>query len=122
MIPEAIDETTHRAIVSPPIASPARTFQQRTPDPVWLFSSGPTGKGDPLELTKGWKFPTKLKPIIERIKPRDVSIFRGAIDTKELDFLEKFGIIRIVKAPVGDFHDWDTITAWVNAIAKELKK
>lgn len=89
---------------------------------VWLFSSGPTGKGDPLELTKGWKFPAKLKPIIERIEPHDVSIFHGAIDIDKLNFLEKFGIIRIVKAPVGDFRDWDTITAWVNSITKELKK
>ena len=22
--------------------------------PVWLFSSGPTGEGDPVELVKGW--------------------------------------------------------------------
>ena len=25
--------------------------------PVWLFSSGPTGEGDPVELVKGWRFP-----------------------------------------------------------------
>ncbi len=25
--------------------------------PVWLFSSGPTGQGDPVELVKGWRFP-----------------------------------------------------------------
>jgi hypothetical protein len=23
----------------------------------WLFSSGPTGEGEPVELTKGWRFP-----------------------------------------------------------------
>jgi len=89
--------------------------------PVWLFSGGPTGKGDPFELTKGRKFPAKLKPIIERIKPHDVSIFHGAIDTKKLNFLDKC-VVRIVKVPVGDFRDWDTITTWANAIAEELKK
>lgn len=94
---------------------------QLTKQPVWLFSSGPTGKGDPLELTKGWKFPSKLKPVIEHITPHDVSVFNGAIDTKKLDFIEKF-LIRMVKAPVGDFRDWDAINAWSNAIAKELKK
>lgn len=30
--------------------------------PVWLFSSGPTGEGDPLELTEGWRLPEKLQP------------------------------------------------------------
>jgi menaquinone-dependent protoporphyrinogen oxidase len=25
--------------------------------PVRLFSSGPTGEGEPVELTKGWRFP-----------------------------------------------------------------
>ncbi len=92
-----------------------------TKQPVWIFSSGPTGKGDPLELTKGWKFPEKLKPIIERIKPRDVSIFHGAIDTKKLTFIEKF-LISMVKAEVGDFRDWNAINSWANTIANELKK
>jgi menaquinone-dependent protoporphyrinogen oxidase len=26
---------------------------------VWLFSSGPTGEGDPVELAQGWRFPAK---------------------------------------------------------------
>src|SRR5689334_14503374 len=25
--------------------------------PVWFFSSGPTGTGDPVQLMKGWQFP-----------------------------------------------------------------
>ncbi|MCK4732225.1 MAG: hypothetical protein KAT65_07180, partial [Methanophagales archaeon] len=38
---------------------------------VWLFSSGPTGEGNPVELTKGWHFPKALQPIADRIQPRD---------------------------------------------------
>jgi flavorubredoxin len=30
--------------------------------PVWIFSSGPTGEGDPVQLTDGWRLPGKLQP------------------------------------------------------------
>lgn len=88
---------------------------------VWLFSSGPTGEGDPVELMKGWRFPEGLRPIIDRIQPRDIAIFHGMLDIKKLNFLEKFAI-KNVKSPVGDFRDWDAITSWTTAIADELKK
>lgn len=88
---------------------------------VWLFSSGPTGEGDPVELMKGWRFPEGLRPIIDRIQPRDIAIFHGMLDMKKLNFLEKFAI-KNVKSPVGDFRDWDAITSWTTAIADELKK
>lgn len=89
--------------------------------PVWLFSSGPTGEGDAVELMKGWRFPEKLRPVVERIKPRDITVFHGMIDTEKLNFFEKF-IIKIVKAPTGDFRNWDAIASWTKAIAGELKK
>ena len=74
--------------------------------PVWLFSSGPTGKGDPGQLTKGWRFPKAQRPIIDRIRPRDIAIFHGMLDMKKLNFLEKLAI-KNVEAPVGDFRDWN---------------
>ena len=89
--------------------------------PVWLFSSGPTGEGDAVELMKGWRFPGRLQPIIDRIKPRDIAIFHGSIDMKKLSFFEKL-IVRAVKAPIGDFRDWNSITSWTKLIAGELKK
>jgi menaquinone-dependent protoporphyrinogen oxidase len=89
--------------------------------PVWLFSSGPMGKGDPVQLVKGWRFPKKQRAIIERIKPRDTAIFHGMLDMKKLNFFERW-IIRNVKAPVGDFRDWDAIASWAAAIAGELQK
>jgi menaquinone-dependent protoporphyrinogen oxidase len=87
--------------------------------PVWLFSSGPTGEGDPLELAKGWRFPEKQQPLIDRIKPRDIALFHGALDANKMSFLEKF-VIKNVKAPVGDFRDWAAITAWAETIAAAL--
>ena len=35
--------------------------------PVWLFSSGPTGVGDPVESMKGWRFPVAQQAIADRI-------------------------------------------------------
>ena len=89
--------------------------------PVWLFSSGPTGEGDPVELVQGWRFPGKLQPIADRVRPRDVAIFHGAVDVGKLNLIEKW-MLKNVKAPIGDFRDWDAITSWATAIADALKK
>ena len=89
--------------------------------PMWLFSSGPTGEGDPVELVQGWRFPGKLQPIADRIQPRDVAVFHGAVDAGKLNFIEKW-MLKNVKAPIGDFRDWDAITSWATAIADALKK
>ena len=89
--------------------------------PVWLFSSGPTGEGDPVELMKGWRFPEALQPIADRIQPRDIAFFHGVLDTKKLSLPEKL-ISKGVKAPLGNFRDWEAITSWARAIAEALKK
>jgi menaquinone-dependent protoporphyrinogen oxidase len=88
--------------------------------PVWLFSSGPTGEGDPLDLVKGWTFPEKLKPVADRIKPRDITVFHGAIDPQKLNFFLRW-MIKNVDSGIGDFRDWDAINAWAEGIADSLK-
>jgi menaquinone-dependent protoporphyrinogen oxidase len=87
---------------------------------VWLFSSGPTGEGDPVELMKGWKFPEAQRPIADRIGPRDIAFFHGEIDMDDLNLAEKL-IVKGIKAPTGDFRDWEAITAWAAAIGDALK-
>jgi menaquinone-dependent protoporphyrinogen oxidase len=88
---------------------------------VWLFSSGPTGEGDAVELMQGWRFPGKLQPIADRIGPRDIAAFHGAADVNKLSFIEKW-MLKTVKAPIGDFRDWDAITAWATGIADVLQE
>ena len=73
-----------------------------------MFSSGPTGDGDPVELTKGWRFPAKLESVVEQIHPRDITVFHSALDTQKLNFIEQW-MIKNVKAPVGDFRDWEAL-------------
>jgi menaquinone-dependent protoporphyrinogen oxidase len=89
--------------------------------PVWFFSTGPTGKGDPVELMRGWRFPEALQPLADRIRPCDIAIFHGVLDMKKLSFGEKL-VVKGFKAPIGDFRDWDAITAWATAIAKAPRK
>jgi menaquinone-dependent protoporphyrinogen oxidase len=89
--------------------------------PVWLFSSGPTGQGDPVELLKGWHLPEALQPVADRIQSRDVAVFGGALDAKKLGLGEKL-ILKMVKAPTGDFRDWAAIVAWAQTIAAALKE
>ena len=95
--------------------------KQLTDRPVWLFSSGPTGEGDPVQLMKGFRFPEAQQPIADRIRPRDIAFFHGVLDMKELSLAEKL-IVKGIKAPVGDFRDWDAINSWATAIADALKK
>jgi menaquinone-dependent protoporphyrinogen oxidase len=83
--------------------------------PVWLFSSGPTGEGDPYEILGGWTFPKDLEPFLETIKPREVILFHGNIDLDKLHFGEKM-IIKAVKATVGDYRDWLVIRSWASLL------
>jgi menaquinone-dependent protoporphyrinogen oxidase len=87
--------------------------------PVWLFSSGPTGEGDPVQLLQGWRLPKAQQLVADRIRPRDVAVFHGALDPKKMNLIERW-MIKNVKSPVGDFRDWDAIGAWAKAISDAL--
>jgi menaquinone-dependent protoporphyrinogen oxidase len=89
--------------------------------PVWIFSSGPTGEGDPVELMDGWRFPEDLQPIADRIQPRDIAFFHGVLDPEKLTFGERM-IVKALKAPTGDFRDWDAIERWANSITVSLSE
>lgn len=89
--------------------------------PVWLFSSGPTGVGDAVKLVDGWRLPTDLQQVADRIHPRDIAVFHGYINENKINFIEKFAIKSLVKKPFGDFRDWNAIVTWANAVAVELK-
>jgi menaquinone-dependent protoporphyrinogen oxidase len=87
--------------------------------PVWIFSSGPTGKGDPVELLNGWRYPAKIQTYIDQIKPRDLTVFHGNIDVEKINAIER-QMIKTVKAQTGDFRDWTAIQSWAKGIADNL--
>ena len=88
---------------------------------VWLFSSGPTGEGDLVELAEGWRFPKSLQSLADRIQPRDITLFHGALAEDGLNFIQKW-MLKNVGAPLGDFRDWEAITAWATQIADALNR
>ena len=89
--------------------------------PVWLFSSGALGEGDPVELMQGWRFPEAQQEVADRIGPRDIAFFHGVLDTEKLSLPEKL-MAKGIKTPTGDFRDWEAITSWAKAIADTLKR
>jgi len=83
--------------------------------PVWIFSSGPTG----TEMRPEHTTLKDAREVGEAIGARGHQVFFGAIDLSELTFRERL-VVRGVKAPVGDFRDWDEIESWAKGIATEL--
>jgi menaquinone-dependent protoporphyrinogen oxidase len=82
--------------------------------PVWLFSSGPLG--DDADATEQ---PRQLAEIRERISPRAHRTFLGALERSKLSVGERM-IVKAVKAPGGDYRNWDDITAWSDEIVEAL--
>jgi len=89
--------------------------------PVWIFSSGPSGEGDPVKLVDGKSLPADVKAIVDRIHPRDITLFHGDINLDKINAMEKFAVKNVVKKPFGDYRDWDMIVAWATKVAGALK-
>jgi menaquinone-dependent protoporphyrinogen oxidase len=98
---------------------PAREFVDRYEVelgqvPVWLFSSGPVGDPPtPLEN------PAEVAAVAKRVHARGHRLFAGKIESDELGMAEK-ALVKLVRAPAGDFRPWSEIAVWAEAIAAEL--
>jgi menaquinone-dependent protoporphyrinogen oxidase len=84
--------------------------------PVWLFTSGPIGDEDP----KPEGDPAGLPPLVEAAGALEHMSFTGKLDRKQLSLLER-AAVKAVKAPYGDFRDWDGIRAWARSIAERME-
>ena len=99
---------------------PARTLAERVGHElagrsVWLFSSGPIG--DPPQPGED---PVDANAMIEATAARGHKVFAGRLERSRLSFGER-AIVRALRAPEGDFRDWDDITAWAEEIATALQ-
>jgi menaquinone-dependent protoporphyrinogen oxidase len=88
--------------------------------PTWIFSSGPLGQGDAQQEMKGWKYPTALGPVIERIQPRGITIFHGTVNLAKLNLLERW-MMKNMKEVGHDARRWNLIEKWAKDIANTLK-
>src|ERR1700674_3690704 len=79
---------------------------------VWLFSVGPLGdqaRTDPAEVAG----------LAASVNANGHHLFAGALDLHKLTFPERL-IAKGVKAPTGDFRDWNEIDSWSATIASNL--
>lgn len=83
--------------------------------PVWLFTSGPLGAENPQPVGD----PTQLPELLAESGARGHQIFVGKLEKDSLGFAEKL-IVKAVKAPYGDFRDWQAIRGWAAGIAEAL--
>lgn len=81
---------------------------------VWLFSSGPVG--DPLKPEED---PVDVAAMREATGAVEHRLLAGRLDRSLLGFAEK-AIVMALRAPEGDFRDWEEIAAWSEAIARAL--
>lgn len=62
-----------------------------------------------------------LKPVRDLVAPVDVGLFAGALDPRKLPLVLRL-LMRLIKAPAGDFRDWAAIRAWATRIGDKLKE
>lgn len=82
--------------------------------PVWLFSSGPIGD-PPFPPDE----PHDLTPLVRLIGAREHRVFPGRLDKARLGFGER-AMVTAMRAPLGDFRDWDAVRIWADHIAAAL--
>lgn len=83
--------------------------------PVWLFSVGPLG----TDFMDSEQQPKEKAEFQRSIGPLDQRTFFGALDPSHLSFAERM-LARALRAPIGDFRDWDAVDAWTASIARDL--
>jgi menaquinone-dependent protoporphyrinogen oxidase len=83
--------------------------------PVWLFSSGPIGS-PPFPPDE----PHDVHPLTQLIDARGHQVFAGRLDKELLNFGER-AMVTAMRAPLGDFRDWDAVRAWAARVAGELR-
>jgi menaquinone-dependent protoporphyrinogen oxidase len=97
----------------------ARAFVERFQSelsglPVWLFSSGPLGN-------QAAAAPGDIESLSLLMNVQDHTVFHGSLDPSTLGLAERM-VVRLVRAPSGDYRDWNEIRGWSFLIGHELRR
>jgi menaquinone-dependent protoporphyrinogen oxidase len=85
--------------------------------PVAAFAVGISPKNpDPGAVSQAT---AALHTAIAPIQPVASVVFAGKLDPAKLSFIQR-KITELVKSPVGDFRDWDTIAAWAQDLPEKM--
>ena len=82
---------------------------------MWLFSSGPIG--DPPKPDDD---AVDVADLVDAVSAWDHRTFAGRLERARLGFGER-AIVAALRAPDGDFRDWDVIAGWAAGIAEALE-
>jgi menaquinone-dependent protoporphyrinogen oxidase len=81
---------------------------------VWLFSSGPLGDQPGVD-------PPHIAELGASLNVVEHRLFAGSMSKDRLSLVER-ALVKGVKAPYGDFRDWNAIQWWAASIAKDLER
>lgn len=86
--------------------------------PVAMFTVGLTPVSDP---GRAGELKAVTDPLCAEtgVKPLDVGAFAGWNEPASFSFIER-AILSAMKAPRGDFRDWDAIDAWAESVGARL--
>ena len=93
-----------------------RAAEQLASRRVWLFSSGPVGDPPKPEEAE----PQGIPAALSATGAVGHKVFAGKLDYAALSLVERL-LVKGLKAPEGDFRDWDAIRSWASSIASELQ-
>ena len=84
--------------------------------PTWLFSSGPIGSLPNSLESDSFDIPD----LLATTRARDHHVFGGKLNRAELGLAER-ALAGALRAPSGDYREWDAVTAWTIAITRALE-
>jgi menaquinone-dependent protoporphyrinogen oxidase len=84
---------------------------------VWLFSSGPLS----VPKADGADDPAIVASLMETTGAEGHHLFAGKLEKSQLGVGER-AVARVVKAPEGDFRDWEAVDRFAAAIADHLDR
>ncbi|MDV2482661.1 flavodoxin [Methanoculleus sp. Wushi-C6] len=92
--------------------------QQRLREmPVAYFAAGLTIEEDKPEYLR--KAEASMDQVRMLVKPADVGLFRGKIETDGLSFTDRT-IVKLIRAKTGDYRNWSAVRAWAQAVRGKI--